>query len=137
MLGSILRLQEKGFMPSLMSFLSYDTLEKTVIDTRGHIGGRCSKLDHPPTNHSNKMNLSMPQNGGSLLALLPRSYFILPILNAVNSDRQLPSSSFSLPSSRSCHLAECSGIDGLLYFTCIYACMYMAMTLYRTSLRSS
>lgn len=110
---------------SSLRFLSGDTLEKTLIDTRGHIGRRWSKLAPPPTNHGNKMNLSMPQNGGSLLALLPRSYFILPILNAVNSDRQLPSSSFSLPTVRALVIsaAGCSGIDGLLCSTCMCACI--------------
>lgn len=58
---------------------------ETPRQIRESIGRWWPKLDHPPTSRGNKMNLSMPQNGDSLPALLPRPYFILPILNAVNS----------------------------------------------------
>lgn len=100
-----------------------------MIDTRGRIGRWWSKLHHPPTNRGNKMNLSMPQNGGSLLALLPRSYFILPILNAVNSDRHLhPSFPLCLFRSPATTIATgCYGIELVcvvynMYSTYVHVC---------------
>lgn len=72
------------------------------------------------------MNLSVPQNGGSLPALLPRPYFILPILNAVNSGRRshprvpcYPLERFAPPSARLLRPTDRRRMPGDRW-TCVY-----------------